>query len=518
MLDVPRHVGLRAAAVLGLALAGGAPSWPAAAVSVDEAAEAQRGEELDEGEEDDEEDEEDLRQRLTEREDQRRPAAPWSALVAGRPLTVSGEYELELAWVRRFHLEDVDEDERDPPDRLILEHGLEVEGFYSFGEPLSLFVQLRVAMEDDLVHGRFDEVSASYVERGEMWLHSEDVLGTGVDFEVGRLAFEDERRWWWDGELDGVRLAYETERVDVALALARELAPERGDRDGIDPEHEDVLRVLGEASWDWLPNQTLELFLLHQDDRSGGERPGALVHEEDEDESDARLTWLGARLMGVYPLRTRGLLGYWADVAWVGGEEEVLELEAVSRRRSVVEGASRRDVSGWAIDAGAAWILALPYEPRLFAGYAFGSGDSSRDAGRRDHAFRQSGLQANEAGFGGVERFPHYGVLLDPELSNLEVWTVGVGATVLRSSSVDLVYHHYRLARPSASLPDARFEAELTGRDRDVGHAVDLVLALEEWERVEFELIGSLFRAGRAFGARRGAWSAGGFFAVRVAF
>jgi len=464
-----------------------------------------------EGEDDDEED--DLRQHLTEREDQRRPVKPWSTRIGGRPLTISGEYELELGYVSKHFMDEPGE----PPERLLLEHGLEIEAFYSFGEPLSIFVQVRLKMEDDLLHGRFEEISTSYAERGEMWLDSENLFGSGVSLDVGRLDFEDERRWWWDQELDAVRLSYEGEHLEVGVALARELTPERTDESGIDPEHEDVLRVLGEASWDWRPSHTLELFLLYQDDRSSGEAPGAVVHEDDEDESDARLTWLGARAIGVHPLRVGGLLGYWLDAAVVSGEEERLELEELTSRRSVVEGSRRRDVRGWAFDAGAAWILPFPFEPRLFAGYAMGSGDPDPESGR-DRSFRQTGIEANEAGFGGVERFPHYGVLLDPELSNLQVATLGVGVTLLRSSSLDLVYHHYRLVERADALPDAHFEAELDDRHRDLGQELDLVLALEEWERLEFALIGSAFRPGRAFVDPRGGWIFGGFFAVRVAF
>jgi hypothetical protein len=33
------------------------------------------------------------------------------------------------------------------------------------------------------------------------------------------------------------------------------------------------------------------------------------------------------------------------------------------------------------------------------------------------------------------------------------------------------------------------------------------VLALEEWERLEFEFIASAFRAARAFGKEEGTWS-----------
>ena len=60
-----------------------------------------------------------LRERLTEREDKRRPRVPWSIDVAGRPLTVGGEYETTLLGIRR-HVLGGSSDQR---DRTWSEHG-----------------------------------------------------------------------------------------------------------------------------------------------------------------------------------------------------------------------------------------------------------------------------------------------------------------------------------------------------------------------------------------------------------
>jgi hypothetical protein len=456
-----------------------------------------------------EQEEEGLQQRLTEREDKRRPLEPWTAHPFGHTLSLGGEYELELGAVRRRVLEsEVDGKPVREADRWLLANVLTLEAFYTIGAPLSVFVQAEAALEEDLLGRTFEGVSDRYLERGEMWLYSEDVLGSGLSVDLGRLDFEDDRRWWWDDELDALRLEWERDTFDVALALAYELGSSRSDQSFVDPEQERVLRLLLECSWDFHENHSLQLFGLHQDDHSATERPGDSVAVEREDDSDARLTWVGLRQTGVFDLGPRGLLGYWLDTGLVSGRERLIELGDVAGGRAPVETVERHEVDGFGIDAGLSWLLPLPFEPRVFAGYAFGSAE-----------YRQSGVHDNEPGFGGVERFDGYGALLRPELSNLNVATLGAGISLLRSSSLDLVYHHYRLHERAEDLRDAELQFELDGSHHQLGHEVDLVLALEEWERLEFTIAAAALRTSNAFdgtGGRR--WLLGGFFAVRYGF
>lgn len=458
---------------------------------------------IEDDDDDDEDDDEGLRQRLTEREDKRRPARPYSIDIAGRPLVLGGEFELELLELHRWLVgEQIDE-----PDRRLLAQGLELEAFYTFGKELSLFGQLQFVMEEDLLPHSEDEVSSQWLQREEMWIASEDIAGSGVSVEVGRLDFEDDRRWWWDEELDAVRVIYERESAEIAIAFAREVWPHRSDISFVEPEHDRISRWIGEFSWDFRSDHSLEIFAIHQDDRSRTRSVGSVIDTAREDEPDSSLTWIGARVMGAVDLGAPGVLGYWVDSATVNGREHWTEYDEVSDDQSVVSSVTRRDVEGWAFDVGASWLPPLAWEPRLFVGYALAS-----------KWFRQTGVQANEAGFGGVERFGHYGFLLDPELANLQIWTAGVGVSLLRSSSLDLVYHDYRLKQSSDELWDAELELELTGDSRAVGREIDLVLALEEWERIEFTLATSAFRPDKALGSRRGRWSYGSFVAFRFVF
>ena len=64
----------------------------------------------------------------------------------------------------------------DEPDRFLMQKQLELEAFYSIGEALSVVrPDRRGCWEEDLLGNTFEDVSDSYVERGEMWLYSEDI-------------------------------------------------------------------------------------------------------------------------------------------------------------------------------------------------------------------------------------------------------------------------------------------------------------------------------------------------------
>ena len=164
---------------------------------------------------------EELRERLTEREDENRPEHPWTVDVFGQPLTFSGEYEIAVDAIQNFGIGDPSFD----ANQVKFEQEIEAELFYTFGPPLSLFAQLRAAMEEDLDRSVLDPVSAQWVEREEMWLFAGRIAESPLNFELGRLDFEDDRLWWWDADLDAARASFETDRFELALAVAQELAP-----------------------------------------------------------------------------------------------------------------------------------------------------------------------------------------------------------------------------------------------------------------------------------------------------
>ena len=248
----------------------------------------------------------DKRERLTQRQNKRRPVDSWRTEIGGRELTVSGELGLDLE--RRAQPNQANLSRQG--DRLST-RGVEAEVFYNLSDSVSLFAQWRLVSDRLQRGGSLGASRKLFIERGEMWLHSRDTAGSGLTVEIGRLKFEDDRLWWWDAELDALRVSHENEGVEVSLAAAGEIGRSRSDRRGTDPEQHRVRRWIAQVSWDWQPEQTIRLYLLRHDDRSRTETVLQTVPTAAQDSSDARRTWIGARWHGDAQPRSAQSLHYW---------------------------------------------------------------------------------------------------------------------------------------------------------------------------------------------------------------
>lgn len=295
-------------------------------------------------------------------------------------------------------------------------------------------------------------------------------LPGGLSLQIGRQRFEDERNWLYDEELDAVRLRYGRGTLAVELSASRNGLVRK---DVLGPKEKERINNYVLHATSRLPRSIeLEGYAIVRDDRAADRR---------------RPVFLGVRSRGE-PVED---LDYWLEVAYVGGRD----------------GPNR--IRGWGVDLGATHELQVGPRPALTLGFAFGSGDRGPDDGR-DGSFRQTGLQDNEADFGGATSFKYYGEVLDPELSNLAIFTVGIGVRPSQKFSLDLVYHYYLQHRASNALRDAAIDAEPSGRSRRLGSEVDFIVGLAEiFDRVDVKAVLGYFIPGAAFPrGTDGAWLA----------
>jgi alginate production protein len=433
---------------------------------------------------------------LIRRQDVRRPDDQFKFNLLGKPVTIGGEYDLNPGF-----RDNLDLDKNDPDGSMRLDQELKLEAFY----PISNFTAVFLSFKG-ITESRFnvdsDTTDQTRVElaRDETWVYFDRIAGTGFGLQFGNQNVSETREWWWDKDMDALRLYYNRSSLHFELTGGKQIGGE-STLQSINPSDKEVYRVLGLGSWMWGMKQRLEFFFLNQWDRSAQEREGDVILRKNRDTFDDNMTWFGARAIGEIGLSDYGSVNYWVDVAGVHGDETVYKYKSIDNTQltRVAAAPKHNNVDGWAIDVGAFWTLPVKFEPTFTLSYARASGDSNPNDSHNS-TFRQTGIQRNNWRFNGVNRFRIYGELLRPELSNMGIFTSAFGIRLLKNSSIEFVYHKYDQVAAIDNLRNANINTDPNGIDRDIGQEVNVIANFREWKNLELGVEGAVFDAGKAFG------------------
>ncbi|MBT2325031.1 alginate export family protein [Variovorax paradoxus] len=274
----------------------------------------------------------------------------------------------------------------------------------------------------------------------QAWVTFKD-LGP-ADLTLGRRNFEDDRHWLYDTSLDTALVKLKGGAFQAELSYSRK---DRLDLDLLAP----VPKTRNDIYMAYLSYRGIEDTRL----------AGYTIYSEDQAGREGQPLLLGLRALG----NPSDRFNYWTELALLRGKDE-----------------TKKNFKGYAVDIGATYRFPdLPYAPNITLGYAVGSGDGNPND-RRNHEFRQTGLQSNEGRLGGIPKLKYYGEALDPELSNLQILTAAVGFRPAPNVSVDLVYHRYKTNKLASDLRNAALTAEMnqdsSRPSKEVGDALDIVL------------------------------------------
>ena len=435
--------------------------------------------------------------------DERRPEQAASVDLFGKTVELGGSWEYTDERRRNFDLDNVN-----ARDRRAREHELKLEARTRLGTNTHAFAQIVGLHETRRTQGTDGKRVTHSAERGQMWVQQDRIGGTPWSLQVGRVELLDRRAWWWDEDLDAIRARYDAGAWRLDTGVAREVLRKSSAERGVPPASRGVTRFFGQATWLWAPRHALDAFWLVQSDSSSRPASGAAFANADAtDPSDLRARWLGLRATGEWRIDNGPRLAYWADTAWLSGREHVSAFDEQEDGRFIAGATTKRRMSGNALDVGATASLALPLRPSLTVGYARGSS-----------GFRQTGLHENKARAGGAKRWQRYGELLQPELANLSVASLGAGVRVLDNSSIELMTHRYRQVRASDRIAGSRLSTDPQGSNRSLGREVNLLVAVRENKRIEFTVKASVFKPGAAFAPDRRASARAVEFGVAVNF
>jgi alginate production protein len=281
---------------------------------------------------------------------------------------------------------------------------------------------------------------------------------------IGRQDYDEDREWLYDEYLDAARAVWTpADPWSVQASWIHSVQP------------------LKDKSSTW--TDALVVVDRYLDKRS---RLSAwvLARRDSDPGRNREPVWVGLRYFGE---PRRGVTA-WGELSRMTGEDKYKPLEA------------------WALDLGGTLHLtATPGSPALTAGYAFGSGDDTGADGI-DGTFRQTGYQDNSARLGGLSSAYYYGAVLDPELANLHVLTVGAAARPLRDTSIEILWHGYRQDAPDNEVKGNLVDppARPNGVSTDIGWGLDFIVAPPRlWGTVRAAWTFGIFEPGAAFEPRR---------------
>lgn len=279
-----------------------------------------------------------------------------------------------------------------------------------------------------------------------------DDPGKLCNLKIGRQLFSDRRQWLYDEYMDGLRLFYQLERMTFELSAAK-----NPDTDLLNKVRVDRVSTFGfSTGYAFSEDASFRLYALKQFHKS---------HINDGP------LFSGAELLGE---------GYWLEFAYVTGKD------------------NSEDIRAFGFDIGKTYKCDSPHSPSLTVGYAYGSGEGDPSDGKNKD-FRQTGLQDNEARFNGITTFKYYGELFDPELSNLSVFSAGLGIISTRNTSIDFMYHKYRQNELQSRIRDSEINANPSGADKDIGQEIDFIAGYRLKPHLRLNLVAGYFIPGKAF-------------------
>lgn len=316
---------------------------------------------------------------------------------------------------------------------------------------LSAFLKLRsrntFVLENAPLRKRPKEQAIDLYEGYILW---RDIMALPLALQVGRQDFDEYREWIFDAQLDAIR-AYAYPLYPITLEVAY--------INSLDDSRDNKFRTL-----------TDYLVHLHGRPVSSTELGAYRLWRTDDDIRGREPIWTGVRWRGNY-------IGIrpWADWSWLRGWDKGRRFRASAYDLGVTLAKSlgSQRVSVTVANARSTGNSADPKTTKV------------------DEQFHQTGYEDNTGVYDGVVSLQYYGEIFDPELSNLDILTLGAGVRMSSNTSLDFVYHRYRQAEFSGGVVARDLEAtDLTvfdfgGRGVDNGRPVK---TLEAYQKVGWEV------------------------------
>lgn len=337
----------------------------------------------------------------------------------------------------------------------------------------------------------------------EAWLDYNGLSSyPGESIRFGRERLKEDSGLWWDDDITLVRWIFDTSLLDSTVGVAQKFAELRTDDNELQDDEQDIGRAFAHTRWQWNKGHYLGFLVTHgQGYGDQAEEYAARGRTVDEGFTDS-LTWAALQAdRDYFDWHSHDSFQYFASVAGVQGTDTVIGTDP-----GAPSGFSERDrdVSGWAADLGLR--AQLLDTPRWVVG-AHGAVASGGGEGDDSDAFRQTSLESNRSRFTGTRsQVSRFGEAIQPEWSNIQVFTFYTALSDRDTWDANLLYHRYWMNDEVGTVRSDLVEPGFTGSSDELGQSVDLVLgyygdsASTSWAAFDVRLRGGVFMPGDAYG------------------
>lgn len=292
-------------------------------------------------------------------------------------------------------------------------------------------------------------------------------------FRLGRQGISDPLEAVVDEDLDGLMVSYQPGMLEFNISHTREdwfFASSGNRRDQISNTMASM-QISPSKDTVWMP------YVLHRANRedTDPDEEGSVTLEA--------TTWVG--VMGIVEPDSSAMR-FWFHGSLQEGEE--IETDNLNAEEDITE------LGGFAVNLGINWKLRGTYNTTLTAAAAHASGVSKPDR------YRQSDLHSNGFKLNGMNKFRYLGEVLDPELTNIQILTLGLGTQLSFNAMADLAIHSYRQVEVQENkLRGSNIEYDANGIDDDLGAGIDLILTYEPNDKTRIKFTTGRFIPGEAF-------------------
>ncbi|MES9862570.1 MAG: alginate export family protein [Candidatus Thiodiazotropha sp. LLP2] len=414
--------------------------------------------------------------------------SPVNAEMGGH-LYTDFEFGIEFSELDGLSLGEESEENRLVEEDLELEFDLE----FRLNDQFNLFFTGALINENETIKDAGKIITHSGLEYRELGVSY--LFGDIIDSELkfGRIEYESISQWWswWDDELDIISLQLWYGDIETFFAIAEEQAPESTDDEFIEPDLDDIQRLILSMSWEFLDGQFLNFYYLNHSDKSSNYRIGDIKEFNRIDDEDADLIWKGISYVAGIEHSTLGEFDLELHYSEISGKSTNYEFEEPSSGAVEVTERESEHINGSASGYLLRWTPHVLDEISLILAGAKGSGDSNLE-NRHNKSYRQTGLQGD---------LESYGELYQPELSNLKINMLGIQWRLTEEMSLYLMHFDYRQEKLSDEIRDSSLEVDPSGTSRDLGKELDLTYILEHDETLELFFTYAKFKPGRAYAA-----------------